>query len=370
MENLGLNILANVYYNKKVLITGHTGFKGSWLASWLKMLGSEVVGLALAPNTIPNHFELLQSNLESYLIDIREYKLLKKTIKTINPDIIFHLAAQPLVRESYLNPLATINTNTMGTANLLNISRNVDNLKAVVIISTDKCYENQEWERGYHENDPMGGFDPYSASKGCAELIAASFRRSYFHLDKYGKEHQVLIATARGGNVIGGGDWSKDRLIPDIVKAAIHNKVVNIRSPNSTRPWQHVLECLNGYLILGQKLLQNKKEFAQAWNFGPPQNSDATVLDVLQLMRQQWPSVQYKIEENIDQPHEAKLLKLDCSKANKKLNWSNLWDLETTVLKTVEWYKDFYEKNNVITQNQIEEYMREQSCTTQTRNFC
>lgn len=351
-------MFADIYRNKKILVTGHTGFKGSWLVSWLKMLGAEVVGLALAPNTNPNHFELIKTEIESHLIDIRDYELLVKTIKSINPDIIFHLAAQPLVLESYANPLATMNTNVMGTTNLLNASRYTEALKAIVIISTDKCYENKEWNRGYHENDPMGGFDPYSASKGCAELVVSSFRRSYFHPDKHGKEHQVLIATARGGNVIGGGDWSKDRLIPDIVKAAVENKVVNIRSPNSTRPWQHVLECLSGYLVLGQKLLQNKKLFAEAWNFGPLHSSDATVLDVLQLMQQQWSKIQYEIAENVEHPHEANLLKLDCSKANSKLSWGNLWDLKQTIQKTAEWYKIFYEGNNISTQDQIEQYIQ------------
>lgn len=350
-------MFADVYRNKKILVTGHTGFKGSWLALWLKMLGAKVSGLALAPNTKPSHYELINPEIVSHLVDIRDYQLLTKTVKSINPEIIFHLAAQSLVRESYLHPLDTLNTNTIGTANLLNVSRNIADLKAIVVISTDKCYENKEWDRGYHEDDSMGGFDPYSASKGCVELVVSSFRRSYFHPDKYGKEHQLLVATARGGNVIGGGDWSKDRLIPDIVKAVVENKTVSIRSPNSTRPWQHVLECLSGYLVLGQKLLQDKKSFAEAWNFGPLYSSNATVLNVLQLMRQQWPKIQYAIEENAEHPHEANLLKLDSSKANSKLNWNNLWDLKQTIQKTAEWYREFYEENKTNTQNQIEQYI-------------
>jgi CDP-glucose 4,6-dehydratase len=271
----------NSYQNKKVLVTGHTGFKGSWLIKWLEMLGAEVQGISLEPNTEPNHFTLIHSDIKSHILDIRDAEKLSKTIRSINPDIVFHLAAQPLVRESYEYPLETLQTNVMGTANVLNACRGLDNLKAILVVTTDKCYENKEWIWGYRESDPMGGYDPYSMSKGCAELVVSSFRRSYFNLDDYSKKHSTLLATARGGNVIGGGDWSKDRLIPDIIKSVVKQQSVMIRSPHSTRPWQHVLECLSGYLMLGQKLLQGEKAFAEAWNFGPPGDAEASVLDVL-----------------------------------------------------------------------------------------
>lgn len=349
----------NIYQNKKILVTGHTGFKGSWLVKWFEMLGSEIYGISLAPNIQPNHFSLVQSDVVSHILDIREAEKLSKTMGAINPDIIFHLAAQPLVRESYQYPLETLQTNIMGTANLLNACRYLDNLKAIVIITTDKCYENKEWIWGYREDDSMGGYDPYSMSKGCVELVISSFRRSYFNLDEFGQKHQTLLASARGGNVMGGGDWSKDRLIPDVIKAAMRDEKVNIRSPYSTRPWQHVLECLSGYLALGQKLLQGEKVFAGPWNFGPAIDVEATVLDVLTRMQKQWSKIQYQIEKNNNNPHEAHLLKLDCSKANFILKWKNLWNIEKTIAETTEWYQSYYEKNKVITENQIDEYVKE-----------
>lgn len=348
----------NIYKNKKVLITGHTGFKGSWLVTWLQMLGANVSGISLPPNTNPAHFSLLNLSMDSHIANICDYEKIDQLLQKINPEIIFHLAAQPLVRESYKNPLETFNTNVIGTANILNACRNLKNLKAVVTVTTDKCYENKEWIWGYRENDPMGGYDPYSASKGCAELVINSLRNSYFNLDNFNKTHQILLASARAGNVIGGGDWAEDRLIPDIIKATTSNETVIIRNPHSTRPWQHVLECLSGYLCIGEKLLQGDKKFAEAWNFAPTMEANATVIDIVQKMQCNWPKIQYKIEQNPNQPHEANLLKLDSSKAHALLNWRNVWNLEETVTNTTNWYRNFYEKNLVTTLDNINNYVK------------
>lgn len=345
-----------IYRGKRVLITGHTGFKGSWLSAWLSKLDAELTGIALAPNTDPNHFDLLDLEINNYFIDIRDYESLRQTMLLANPEIIFHLAAQPLVRDSYERPLYTFETNMMGTAHILEASRELPNLKAIVVITTDKCYENKEWVWGYREIDPMGGHDPYSASKGCAELITASYRNSFFNLDHFGNTHQVLIASARAGNVIGGGDWSKDRLIPDLIKGAIAKQRVPIRKPNATRPWQHVLESLSGYLLLGSKLLAGDKSFADAWNFAPTDEGSATVLSVIKNMQSHWDSIQYDLKEDLSALHEANLLKLDCSKANAILKWRNQWSLDQTLKATTDWYKNYYESGNVLTWEQIERY--------------
>lgn len=350
-------MLADCYRGKKVFVTGHTGFKGSWLAAWLQILGAEVIGLSLKPDTDPSHFELLNLDLESHFIDIRDYDNLSKILKKTEPEMVFHLAAQPLVRDSYTNPLYTFETNIIGTANVLNACREIDNLQGVLVITSDKCYENREWAWGYRESDPMGGYDPYSASKGCAELVVSSFRNSFFNLDAFGKQHQALIASARAGNVIGGGDWSQDRLIPDIAKAAEKNTTVKIRNPNATRPWQHVLECLSGYLLLGGKLLHGDKNCASAWNFAPTDEGAATVLDVITKMQKLWPKIKFEIDSSV-QPHEANLLKLDCSRANTILKWKNIWGLYKTIEMTAEWYREFYENNKIITQNHIERYIK------------
>lgn len=357
LEGLVIKMFNDCYSGKKVIVTGHTGFKGSWLCAWLQKLGAEVVGVALEPNSKPSHFELLKLDMESHLVDIRDYKEIHKIFTKISPDVVFHLAAQPLVRDSYNDPLYTFGTNVIGTANVLNACRELDMIKAVVIVTTDKCYENKEWVWGYRENDPMGGHDPYSASKGCAELVVASYRDSFFNLQQFGKKHNTLIASARAGNVIGGGDWSKDRLIPDIIEAAVTKNVVQIRNPNATRPWQHVLECLSGYLCLGEKLFCGDAKFAEAWNFAPTDDGTATVLNVVKKIKQQWPLVNYAIQQNQDQPHEANLLKLDCSKANAILQWKNVWDLAQTISVTTEWYKAFHETQAIRTLEDIERYI-------------
>lgn len=352
-------MIFNSYKDKTVLVTGHTGFKGSWLVMWLQQLGAHVTGIALAPDTMPSHYELLSPNIESHIVDIRDHEKLSAVVKHVQPEIIFHLAAQPLVRDSYAEPIYTFETNVIGTANLLNICRELPSLRAVVVVTSDKCYENKEWHFGYREIDPMGGHDPYSASKGCAELVTACFRNSYFNLNKFGKEHQVLVASARAGNVIGGGDWAKDRLIPDIARAVAANEKVQIRNPNATRPWQHVLECLSGYLCLGEKLLQGEPQFAEAWNFAPIMTSETKVLDVVHAMQAVWPKLQYELKVDLKQPHEANLLKLDCSKAFALLQWKNIWDTQKTIELTTNWYRSFYEEHKILTSEQILMYERD-----------
>jgi CDP-glucose 4,6-dehydratase len=344
--------------NKRVVITGHTGFKGSWLAAWLQLWGAEIIGVSLKPDTQPNHFAALNLDLASHFIDIRDKDKLLTVFKKTKPDIVFHLAAQPLVRASYVNPLYTFETNVMGTANVLNACRELESLQAAIVITSDKCYENKEWDQGYKEIDPMGGHDPYSASKGSAELVVASFRNSYFHLDKFGQTHDTLIASARAGNVIGGGDWAEDRLIPDIVRAIANGETVKIRNPQATRPWQHVLDCLSGYICLGEKLLAGEKQFAEAWNFASTDDETATVLDIVQKMQKSWPKMRYEIEQQRGHhPHEANLLKLDCSKAQSLLSWKNIWSLEQMIAMTTSWYRNFYEKNTVLTLDDINTYL-------------
>lgn len=348
----------NIYQNKKILVTGHTGFKGSWLCAWMQKLGAEVVGVALEPDTNPSHFALLNLKIKSHFVDIRDSKKIAVIFHETKPDMIFHLAAQPLVKESYKDPLYTFETNVIGTANVLQAARNIANLKAVLVVTSDKCYENKEWLWGYRENDPMGGYDPYSASKGCAELVTASFRNSFFNLKDYGQKHHTLIASARAGNVIGGGDWSLDRLIPDMVKAIVNNEIITIRNPKATRPWQHVLDCICGYLALGAKLLAQETAFAEAWNFAPNTFAAIKVIDVVEKMQHYWPKLKYKIQITPDQLHEANLLKLDSSKANTLLPWRSIWDLEKTIAATINWYKNFYEKNVVSTFADIEDYCK------------
>lgn len=346
----------NIYKGKRILVTGHTGFKGSWLSFWLDNLGAEVAGYSLPPPTQPNHFELLKLDIKSIFSDIRDREKLNSAIKRLSPDIVFHLAAQPLVRQSYKNPIETFETNIIGTANLLEACRHVENIKAIVIITSDKCYENRELSRGYRESDPMGGYDPYSSSKGCAELITNSYRNSFFNHAEYGSKHNKLLATVRAGNVIGGGDWAEDRLIPDIIKAAAGNEKVLIRNPNATRPWQHVIEPLYGYLLLGQKLLEGKKDYAEAWNLGPNSDGNLKVLDVLMLAKECWSNIDFEIDSASGQCHESDIIRLDCSKAHIKLGWKPSWNIEAAVKKTMQWYKEFYENGRIITSVQIKEY--------------
>lgn len=357
MESMVNNLFNSIYKNKRVLLTGHTGFKGTWLALWLQQMGAEVIGYSLAPDTIPNHFNLLKTDYPSYFANVNDLATMQKVFLQHQPDIVFHLAAQPLVRYSYQNPIETHTTNIIGTANILECSRQTESVKAVVVVTSDKCYENIEQQKGYVETDRMGGYDPYSASKGCAELITSSYRNSFFNNNDFGKKHHTLIASARAGNVIGGGDWSADRLIPDIIRGAVEKKSAIIRSPKSTRPWQHVLEPLSGYLLLGQKLLAKDVRFAEGWNFGPAENEVLTVAEVLQTAKQNWGKINYEIQIDPNAVHEAKLLSLNCEKANNILRWQPIWDNPTSIAKTIQWYKYFYENNEVVTSEQLQEYI-------------
>lgn len=342
----------NAYKNRRILVTGHTGFKGSWLVHWLNMMGGNMTGISLPPETSPNHWGLLGLDVESFYIDIRDEDLLRQRIVQAKPEIVFHLAAQPLVRRSYRKPLETWGTNVMGTANLLDACRQVDELAAIVVVTTDKCYENKEWVWGYREIDPLGGHDPYSASKGGSELVAASYRSSFFSTPS-----SPLLATARAGNVIGGGDWSEDRLIPDLVRSVEAGKPLNIRSPNATRPWQHVLECLSGYLMLGQQLLEGNKSCADSWNFGPDREGNRQVQQVLAALKSDWPNIELNFSDT-PQPHEAQLLHLDSGKAREELSWRPVWTFDEGVAATAEWYRAWMEQENVISLNQLESYIK------------
>lgn len=344
-------MFSNAYKNQKVLVTGHTGFKGSWLVLWLEMLGAKVTGISLPSETSPNHWNLLEIDVDSFHIDIRDEGLLRQKIMEVQPDVVFHLAAQPLVRRSYRQPLETWATNVMGTANVLDACRQVEGLAAIVVVTTDKCYENKEWVWGYREIDPLGGHDPYSASKGASELVANSYRNSFFNTSSI-----PLLATARAGNVIGGGDWSEDRLIPDLIRSVQTGKSLEIRSPSATRPWQHVLECLSGYLMLGQQLLEGNKSCAEAWNFGPDREGNRQVKQVLAALKADWPSVEWNCS-NTPQPREAQLLHLDSSKAREKLSWGPVWTFDEGVAATAEWYRAWLDRGDVVSRNQLYNYI-------------
>jgi CDP-glucose 4,6-dehydratase len=354
MEDMEMiKLFGGIYNNKRVLITGHTGFKGSWLALWLGKLGATVSGVALDPDTIPNHYELLDMSIKSYIQDIRNQHQIKIIFKEADPQIIFHLAAQPLVRRSYEDPIGTFETNVMGTAHVLEAAKELPNLEAVVVITSDKCYQNNEWLWGYRENDPMGGKDPYSSSKGCSELVTSAYRHSYFSQDS-----KVLVASARAGNVIGGGDWADYRILTDMVTAANKGKTVHLRFPEATRPWQYVLEPLSGYLTLGWKLLQGRREFAEAWNFGPNYENNISVLNLVQQSQNFWKKIVYEFDKG-RHPHEAGFLMLDSSKAIKMLQWMPVWNIGQTVEYSIRWYREYYENNNIITTDILDNYVED-----------
>jgi CDP-glucose 4,6-dehydratase len=358
MENLVMeNFYNGIYKNKRVLVTGHTGFKGSWLSLWLTKMGANVLGYALEPERDPNHFSMLDLPLTSIIGDIRNADYLLKVFERFQPEIVFHLAAQPLVRRSYKDPIQTIETNVMGTVNVFESCRQVSSVRAILNVTSDKCYQNKGWLWGYRENDRMGGYDPYSASKGCAELITSAYRNSFFNLNSYKKNHQILLASARAGNVIGGGDWAKDRIVTDAVESASKNESLKIRYPKAIRPWQHVLEPLSGYLLLGQKLIEEKKRFAEAWNFGPSDDGIKEVIQVVKEMKKTWGKIDYEIDLNEKIPHEAPLLILDSSKSRMKLKWKGIWHTNKAILKTAEWYKAFYETGHVHSEEQLKEYL-------------
>jgi CDP-glucose 4,6-dehydratase len=352
-----MTLFKNIYRGKRVLVTGHTGFKGSWLSLWLASMGARVTGYALASNTIPSLFDVLAIDTlieKSHVADIRDLANLQKAMSDAKPDVVIHMAAQPLVRYSYINPVETYATNIMGTVHVLEGARNVDSIRATLIVTTDKCYENKEWILSYGESEPMGGYDPYSSSKGCAELVTSAYRQSFF------SNHRSMnkIASARAGNVIGGGDWSEDRLIPDAIKAFEANKPLMVRNPLATRPWQHVLEPLSGYLILTQALFEKGDPFTSGWNFGPNDENNRSVEEVVDLLISSWYTSASWEKEGAEQPHEANLLRLDCSKARTQLGWIPKWNLEIAMQKIIQWQQAFKAKENMqkISLAQINEY--------------
>lgn len=345
------------FLNKKVLITGNTGFKGSWLTIWLNILGAKLYGLALDPPTKPSLFEEanLKNIIETYNVDIREYSQVHNYVKRIKPDYIFHLAAQPLVKESYLEPLKTWQTNVIGTVNILESIRYLGRDCIGVIITSDKCYENKEWEWGYRETDDLGGDDPYSASKGSAELAIKSYYKSYFSINK---NFDIRIASSRAGNVIGGGDWADNRIVPDCVKAWNENNSVKINSPYSTRPFQHVLEPLGGYISLARNLSMNKNLSGHAFNFGPPSNANYKVIDVVKELGKKWDNASWEINISEKKYKESRLLKLNCDKALSMLNWEPKLNFNQTMGITSDWYFDFYNRKNLNVYNKCFEQIK------------
>ena len=338
------DINRHFWNQKKVFVTGHTGFKGSWLSLWLKSLGAIVGGFSLNPPTNPSLFEeaCVSEDMVSLFGDIRDLECITKSMVGFDPEILIHMAAQPLVRLSYKEPVDTYTTNVIGTVNVLEAARKCSNLKAIVSVTTDKCYENKEWEWGYRESEPMGGHDPYSSSKGCAELVTSAYRRSFFS-----SEDTASLASARAGNVIGGGDWAEDRLIPDILRAFEKSEPVVIRNPLSTRPWQHVLEPLSAYLVLAQELFINGDEFAEGWNFGPNDQDCKPVSWILDQMVNSWGNGASWVLDKNNNPHEAGFLKLDCSKAASKLKWKPKWNLQFTINSIVDWHKLYFKGGDI-----------------------
>lgn len=355
----GLVVNQQFWYGKRVFLTGHTGFKGSWLSLWLQRLGAEVTGYALSPPTNPSMFEVANVGdaMRSIIADVRDAETLAGSLRAASPDIVIHMAAQPLVRYSYQAPVETYATNIMGTVHLLEAVRRTDSVRAVVNVTSDKCYENKGWHWGYRENEPMGGYDPYSNSKGCAELITAAYRDSFFNAAKH-SEHGVALASGRAGNVIGGGDWAQDRLIPDVLRALETGQSVNIRSPGAYRPWQHVLEPLSGYLTLAEMLSTEGPVYAEGWNFGPADEDVKPVQWIVERLTQSWGTgASWQVDRN-QHPHEAHYLKLDCSKARSVLGWSPKWQLPEALKRIVEWHKAYLGRANMqaFTLDQIAQY--------------
>jgi len=347
------------WHGKRVLLTGHTGFKGSWLSLWLQSMGAQVTGYALAPPTNPSLFDAAEvaQGMTSVIGDIRDLAKLQAVFAEHQPEIVIHMAAQPLVRYSYQNPVETYSTNVMGTVHLLEAVRNTPGVKAVVNITTDKCYENREWVWGYRENEPMGGFDPYSNSKGCAELVSAAYRSSFFNADNYA-QHGVATATVRAGNVIGGGDWAQDRLIPDILAAFEQGRKVDIRNPHAIRPWQHVMEPLRGYLTLAEQLFEHGPSFAEGWNFGPNDEDAKQVGWIVEKMAALWGAdAQWQVDTD-EHPHEAHYLKLDISKARSRLNWHPALRLKDALALIIAWSKQRQAGANIrqLTLTQLKAY--------------
>ncbi len=353
--------LEDFYSGKKILVTGHTGFKGGWLSLWLLKLGADVAGYALEPATDPNLYEIfgLRNRMASVIGDVRNRETVRALFRNFQPEIVIHMAAQSLVRHSYQDPVTTFETNVMGTVNILEVCREWSFVRSVVNVTSDKCYENHGENRPYREIDPVGGHDPYSSSKGCAELVTRAYLRSFFAPEKYGKDHKIALASVRAGNVIGGGDWSKDRIIPDCVNAILGHKNLMIRYPEAIRPWQHVLEPLYGYLLLAKKLYEDGPVFSGPWNFGPGQKNEKPVKWVVEKVNELWGGeLSWEIESQ-RQPHESVSLRLDSSKAESLLGWHPQMELTSALSETVDWYKAWQTKQNMreYSLNQIENYM-------------
>jgi CDP-glucose 4,6-dehydratase len=348
------------WHNKNVLITGVTGFKGSWLALWLESIGANVTGVSLDPPSQPNLYTeaSISEVVKHYHTDICDTEAVKKIFLDSKPSIVFHMAAQSLVRYSYENPIETYRTNVLGTLSILEAIKSSDSVRSGLMITTDKVYDNKEWLWGYRENDAMGGFDPYSSSKGAAELLISSYRNSFLPITKY-SDHRVSLASVRAGNVIGGGDWAKDRLIPDIIKSLENDQLPEIRNPDSTRPWQHVLEPLHGYLTLAEKMVDDDGLYSEPWNFGPELNDVKSVRWIVDNMLKHWKKEIDWDDQFGNHPHEANFLKLDCSKAHQELEWFPIWNLQHTLKKIYEWNYEYKKFSNArdITLQQISEYM-------------
>ena len=347
---------SDFWRGKRVFLTGHTGFKGSWLSLWLQNLGAQVHGLALESPTTPNLFTVAQveAGMASHTIgDIRDLAVVQKTMQTAQPDIVIHMAAQPLVRLSYAEPVETYATNVMGTVHVLESARSTPSVKAIVVVTTDKCYENKEWAWGYRENEPMGGHDPYSNSKGCAELVTSAYRNSFL------QNSGIAVASARAGNVIGGGDWAADRLVPDILRAFEQNQPVTIRNPHATRPWQHVLEPLSGYLTLAEHLVTQGQTYAEGWNFGPKDDDAQPVQWIVEHMVNSWSNGASWQQDGGTHPHEANYLKLDISKAKARLGWQPRWPLATALENITVWHQAYLANADMkkLCLAQIEQYL-------------
>ncbi len=361
MENLvsRSGLFSGSYRGKTVLLTGHTGFKGSWLAYWLHELGATVVGYSLPTPTEPSHWQLLNLSIIHEEGDINDLARMQSVFARHQPDVLIHLAAQPLVRQSYQQPLETVETNILGTAKVLDCVRQTPSVRAVVVVTSDKCYENPEDGRPLTEADRMGGYDPYSMSKGAAELVVSSYRNSFFGPAQYGRAHSTLVASVRAGNVIGGGDWAADRLIPDLVRGSVSGEQVIIRSPEAVRPWQHVLEPLSGYLLVGQRLLMGDVSAATGWNFGPEPDDVLPVRAVVEQARSRWNAIAADEQPSDRNPHEAHLLRLDCTNAHETLGWFPVWNTETAIERTVDWYRTFYEQGQLLTADDLTAYVEQ-----------
>ena len=357
LENLGVStrLQPGFWQGRRVLLTGHTGFKGGWLALWLQSMGAQVRGIALAPATQPSLFEVARvgEGMDHCIADIRDFATIRTLFETFQPEIVFHLAAQPLVRASYRQPIETYATNVMGTVHMLEAARDAGSVRAIVNVTTDKCYENREWPWGYRENEPMGGHDPYSSSKACAELVSSAYRRSFL------KAAGIALATARAGNVIGGGDWAAERLVPDILRALENGEPAQIRNPNAIRPWQHVLEPLSGYLLLAERLHAHRQADAEAWNFGPRDEDAQPVQWVVEHLCAAWGGDAAWTPQAGDHPHEAGFLKLDISKARQRLKWAPRWTLDVAHARTAEWHRAWRDRRDMraVCLDQISAYL-------------